>query len=99
MLLSRKVVLRVMEDNTTCIGNVSKGYSQKFRHLARTQRTSLGFLHHVFHEMGEDHIGPIILQHHEGKTHKGDHFTKQVSLTDDFLAACGRIGIAAAAGG
>jgi len=81
LILKRPVVFRAMEDNTTCIGAVDKGYSSAMRYLPRSQRTSLGFLHEVFcGDTGQDILGPTILQYADTKRHKGDFFTKD-SLT------------------
>ena len=87
MVLGRPIVLRVMEDNTTCITAVDKGYSQAMRYLPRTQRTSLGFLHEVFHEIDGADIGPAILQHASTKKHKGDFFTKDSLTAEEFNKA------------
>ena len=88
LVLGRPVVLRCLEDNTTCIRNVDKGYSQAQRHLPRTQRTSLGFLHEVFCEnQDEATIGATVLQHAPTKEHKGDFFTKDSHTQADFEKA------------
>ena len=85
LILKRPVVFRAMEDNTTCIKVVEKGYSQNLRYLPRLQRTSLGFLHEVFcGEVDEDLLGPTILQHAPTKEHKGDFFTKDSLTAADF---------------
>ena len=88
ILLKRPVVLRVLEDNTTCIRNTERGYSQNFRYLQRTQRTSLGFLHEVFHELEDaEDVGPVILQYSPTKVHRGDFFTKDSLTSEDFAQA------------
>ena len=87
LVLGRPMVLRVMEDNTTCIGSVEKGYSPAMRYLPRTQRTSLGFLHEVFCELDDAEIGAAILQYANTKKHKGDFFTKDSLSAEEFNAA------------
>ena len=88
LVLGRPVVLRCMEDNTTCIRAVDKGYSQSMRYLPRTQRTSLGFLHQVFCEnKDEATVGATVLQHAPTKEHKGDFFTKDSLTAADFEKA------------
>jgi hypothetical protein len=61
-LLGRDVALRTHEDNTATIIAVQKGYSPALRHLPRTQRLSVGFVHEFFHgheEEAEDVDGYI----------------------------------------
>ena len=92
-LLRRPVTLRVYEDNEPCVKNVKKGYSPAMRYLPRTQRTSLGLLNEVFHGPQNETIGNCVLEHHEGKTHKGDHFTKELHNGTVFQESCFRLGI------
>jgi hypothetical protein len=87
LVLERPVVFRALEDNTTCIGAVDKGYSSAMRYLPRTQRTSLGFLHEVFHENDSAEFGPAILQYAASKKHKGDFFTKDSLSAEEFKNA------------
>ena len=87
LVLGRPVVFRCLEDNTTCIGAVEKGYSPAMRYLPRTQRTSLGFLHEVFCEMDSSEVGPAILQYASSKKHKGDFFTKDSLSAEEFQNA------------
>ena len=81
------MVFRALEDNTTCIGSVEKGYSPAMRYLPRTQQTSLGFLHEVFCENDSSEVGPAILQHASSKKHKGDFFTKDSLSAEEFQHA------------
>ena len=57
------------------------------RYLPRTQRTSLGFLHEVFHENDSSEVGPAILQYAASKKHKGDFFTKDSLSAEEFQNA------------
>ena len=102
LLLQRPVVLRALEDNTTCIRSVEKGYSQAMRYLSRTQRTSLGFLNEIFSAGVEgsssndsgggsdgpsSRVGATILQYAPTKLHKGDFFTKDSLTQQDYIGA------------
>ena len=57
------------------------------RYLPRTQRTSLGFLHEVFHGLDGADLGPASLQHASTKKHKGDFFTKDSLTAEEFQKA------------
>ena len=94
LLLRKPVALVVKEDNTACIQAVRKGYSPSLRHMARTQRVSLGDLHETFEErQAEGHDdGPVLLQHQETKQHKGDVFTKYLDPTT-YNNALRRLGV------
>jgi len=92
-LLSRPPTRRVKEDNETCVKNVKKGYSPAMRYLPRTQRTSLGMVNEVFHGSQNSIIGKCALEHHEGKTHKGHHFTKELHNGTVFRESCFRLGL------
>ena len=70
----------VREDNSAAILAIKKGYSPSLRHLPRTQRVSVGFLHECFYEQ-ENHDcshGALELVYHETSDHKADIFTKDM---------------------
>ena len=75
--LFRPVDIHIHEDNAASIAAVKRGYSPSLRHLLRTHRTSLGFLHDICHKIkaleGE---GSITMQKEESEKQKGDFFTK-----------------------
>ena len=73
--LGRKVKLVVHEDNQACIKLVNKGYSPALRHLERTARCSIGFLHELFVENKET-AETCVLQYCPTLEQKGDLFTK-----------------------
>ena len=86
--LGRPVVCRIQEDNTAAITAVRKGYAPTLRHLAKTHKTSLGFLHELlcFPEDDpstvklsckfDDSTGLIYLHYRCTDEQKGDIFTK-----------------------
>ena len=63
------------EDNQACIKLVNKGYSPALRHLERTARCSIGFLHELFVENKET-AETCVLQYCPALEQKGDLFTK-----------------------
>ena len=46
-LLGKPLVLEIMEDNQGTEGAIEKGYSPALRHLPKTQKCCLDFLHEV----------------------------------------------------
>lgn len=92
LILKRPVGLRCLEDTETFIKVIESGYSTKMRYLPRTQCTSVGFLHELFHGPENAAVGPCILQHHQGKTRLGDHFTKELHSAESLKESCVRIG-------
>jgi hypothetical protein len=78
LILNRPVKIEMREDNSATITAIKKGYSSSLRHLLRTQRISLGFLHECLTEPPERQKkdGAIVLEHHDTRSHKGDFFTK-----------------------
>jgi hypothetical protein len=73
--LGRKVKLIVHEDNEACIKVINKGYSPALRHLERTARCSIGFLHELFVENKET-AETCLLQYCPTLLQKADLFTK-----------------------
>ena len=62
---------------------VRKGYSPKQRAMMRTFKTNMNQLHELItddnpplNHVTNEPCGVVVLQHHEGITHKGDLFTK-----------------------
>ena len=87
LILGRPFRVVVHEDNEATITIVRKGYSPKLRAMQRTHKTNMEQLHELitedvqnYNEDG-DPSGPVVLQHHEGLTHKGDLFTKCLDPT------------------
>ena len=93
-LLRRPVKSVLCEDNNTAIISVRKGYSPNMRHLARTQRISIGLLHETINDEADHPEGDIELIKIDTKVHKGDMFTKELEVRD-YVAAIGRIGVRA----
>ena len=85
-LMGEDIHVHVMEDNTACISAITKGYSLALRYLKRTQRIDLGFLHEVLNSENY-HLEKV-----DTKVHKGDFFTKPLSLPA-FREGLERIGI------
>ena len=85
LILGRPVRVVCHEDNEATIAIVRKGYSPKQRAMMRTLKTNMSQLHELItdtepalnHVIGKS-SGAIVLQHHEGITHKGDLFTKSL---------------------
>ena len=71
--LGRTVHLRCLEDNTTAISAARAGYSPALRHLARTERISLGVLYESFVESGD-----CTLQYQVSVEHRDDMFTTRL---------------------
>ena len=84
LILKRPVDMQVFEDNTACITDVEKGYSPALRHLKRTQRTSIGFLHEIFHDGADNESGLCELCYGPTDKHKGDVFTKEIHSVSCF---------------
>ena len=95
-LLRRSIDAIMCEDNNTTISAIEKGYSPNMRHIARTQKTSIGLLHEVIIEASEDPDpeGDIELIKVDTKIHKGDMFTKELPVKD-YISAIERIGMRA----
>jgi hypothetical protein len=91
-LLRRPIDGLLCEDNNTTIVAVRKGYSPNMRHIARTQRTSIGLLHEATSEDKDAPEGNISLIKVDTKIHKGDMFTKELDVKD-YLLAIDRIGV------
>lgn len=82
-----------LEDNEPCIKAVRKGYSNNLRYLPRVQRTSIGFLHDLFETPPPDSWGECKPLHHEGASHKGDLFTKEIHCAMTYNDHISRIGM------
>ncbi|MCP4189305.1 MAG: Ty1/Copia family ribonuclease HI [Planctomycetaceae bacterium] len=92
-LLRRPIDAIMCEDNNTTISAIQKGYSPNMRHIARTQRTSIGLLHEMIVEPEENQPeGKIELIKVDTKIHKGDMFTKELEVRD-YIMAIDRIGV------
>ena len=84
VLLGRPVPGELMEDNSATIVAIQKGYSPTLRHLARTQRIALGFLHDTLSPDSDDELdlheneGPLSVVKAETDNQKGDFLTKEL---------------------
>ena len=76
--LRRPIDLDVMEDNAATIVAASRGYSPAMRHLTRSQRTSLGFVHDMISQKPNPGEGSISIVKADTKEHRGDMFTKEL---------------------
>ena len=86
LILGRPIVMRIMEDNAAMITAAQKGYSPTLRHLKRIQRTSLGLIHDLISRKPDDDEGLVYLDKVDTDIHKGDQFTKQLTVAK-FLTA------------
>jgi ribosomal protein L40E len=71
-ILGNKICLECLVDNSQAISAVRKGYSKKLRHLQRTHRVSISFLH----EMVNSEMVNLKVEYCDSTSHKGDLFTK-----------------------
>ena len=71
-----------MEDNAATIVAVTRGYSPAMRHLSRSQRTSLGFVHDIITDTVGPGEGPVAIVKADTKEHRGDLFTKELEPRD-----------------
>ena len=90
-IFQREIMCEVYEDNSACIAAIKRGYSPSLKHLMRTQRVSLGFLHEIFFEdewdFDEEKKSPkMTLMKADTAVHRGDMFTKEVD--PQRFAAC-----------
>ena len=83
LVLGRPVKVVVHEDNESTIAIAKKGYSPKLRAMQRTHKTNMEQLYELVGDQSPGNnsqtgnpCGVVVLQHHEGVTHKGDMFTK-----------------------
>ena len=79
-------MIRIMEDNAAMITVAQKGYSPTLRHLKRIQRTSPGLIHDLISRKPDEDEGQVFLDKVDTDIHKGDQFTKQLTVAK-FLTA------------
>ena len=91
-LLGRPIPGWIGEDNNATIIAVQKGYSPTLRHLQRSQRVSLGYVHEVVTGQDDTSDGNIELAKVDTSSQKGDSFTKYLT-PKDFHKAMDIIGI------
>ena len=91
LMLKQPVPLEILEDNSSCIVAVAKGYSPAMRYLPRADRISLDFLCDATTETGNPK-GDCQVKKVDTKVHKGDFFTKALNV-NDFLVGRERIGL------
>ena len=77
VLLNRRVRILVLEDNVGTIQAIEKGYSPALRHLPKTQKTSLDFLHYMFHV-----VKLVDIEYVATELQISDVFTKAVKVAD-----------------
>ena len=85
-VMGRKFKLVLCEDNAAAVTAITSGYSASLRHLARTQRVSLGLLHDTVMNEDAHEGGAIELLKVDTNSHKGDLLTKELEAPK-FLAA------------
>ena len=79
-LLNKKVEAKIMEDNAATITAAKHGYSPSLRHLARSQRVSLGFVHEMVTRGETEEDGNIELVKAATEDHRGDLLTKELDV-------------------
>ena len=85
-LLSYSPHITLNEDNQATIVVVAAGFSQQLRHVQRTQRVSVGFIHERCQEEDCDMV------YIETSKQRGDMFTKGLSA-GKLVDACKMIGL------
>ncbi|CAE8612441.1 unnamed protein product [Polarella glacialis] len=86
-VFGRKVKLFFEEDNNTAISTIKAGYSNTMRHLGRTHRVSLRWMHEVFQD------GQCEIRRCDTLLQAADIFTKGFTCRDKWVAALIMIGI------
>ena len=93
--------MEVMEDNNATLQILKKGYSPSLRHISRTQRVAIGFLHELSNpkssndddgDDGDHNFGEIIYMRTPTADQKGNCFTK-VLPPKDFNSEMSRLGV------
>ena len=69
-----------MEDNAATITAAMHGYSPSLRHLSRSQRVSLGFVHELVTQGETERDGQVELVKAATVDHRGDLMTKELEL-------------------
>lgn len=85
--LGRDVELVDEVDNTQAIAAVEGGYSQKLKHITRTHRVNIGFLHDLFCEGDNAEV-----EYCPSSEQEADIFTKCLGAVH-FAAARAMIGV------
>ncbi|CAE8630163.1 unnamed protein product, partial [Polarella glacialis] len=86
-VFGRKVKLFFEEDNNTANSTIKAGYSNTMRHLGRTHRVSLHWMHEVFQD------GQCEIRRCDTLLQAADIFTKGFTCRDKWVAALNMIGI------
>jgi hypothetical protein len=68
---------KVREDNIGTILLLEKGYSPAMRHLPKTHKCSVDYLHEIFHV-----LKAALIKHIDTKEQLGDPFTKGIEPRD-----------------
>ena len=83
LLFGREMRLEVLEDNTSTIVAVKKGYSSKLSHLPRTHKLNVGWTHEVVNAPNVD------INHCRSEDQLADVFTKPLDREKLGLAMAG----------
>ena len=78
VVLKKSLRLKVREDNESCIKIVENGYSPAMRHLHRTHRMHIGWLHEVLCGLDGKGGEHAFLEKCASELMKADPFTKSI---------------------
>ena len=86
----RKCVVELMEDNTATMQIIKTGRNPALRHINRTQKVSVAWLHDVFDKILS---GQLKLTYCPTAEQKADIFTKAFTDVQKWAHACQLIGV------
>eukprot|EP00971_Amphidinium_carterae_P260493 5168161-Amphidinium_carterae.1 len=76
LVTGQKIPLVFQEDNEACQAIIRNGYSEKLRHVTRTHKLGMSFLHELIMGTESDGLGVISQVRVESALQKADAFTK-----------------------